>query len=75
MENGIEVLIYNMTKNISEVIENIEKNKFDVNKLTENEKARLKIFYEYNDLNETYESIKNCLIYINSFPFYPKVQK
>ena len=75
MENDIQILIYNMSENISEVMENIEKNKLDMDKLTDNEKARLKIFEEYTDLNATYESIKNCLIYINSFPFYPRVTK
>ena len=42
---------------------------------TEKEKGQDKIFFEYMDLKNTYESIKNCLIYINSFPFSPKVSK
>lgn len=46
-----------------------------MDKLTDNKRARLKIFEEYTDLNATYESIKNCLIYINSFPFYPRATK
>lgn len=75
MEDDIEVLMYNMSQNISEVIESIVKNKLDMDKLTSNEQARLKIFEEYTDLNMTYKSIKNCLIFINSFPFYPRVQK
>lgn len=75
MEDDIQILIYNMSENISEVMENIVKNKLDMDKLTDNEKARLKIFEEYTDLNATYESIKSCLIYINSFPFYPRVTK
>ena len=75
MEDNIEVLMYNMSQNISEVIESIVKNKLDMDKLTPNEQARLKIFEEYTDLNSTYESIRNCLIYINSFPFYPRVTK
>lgn len=75
MEDDIQILIYNITENISKVIESIERNKFNMDKLTDNEKARLKIFEEYADLNATYESIKNCLIYINSFPFYPRVTK
>ena len=75
MKDNIEVLMYNMSQNISEVIESIVKNKLDMDKLTPNEQARLKIFEEYTDLNSTYESIRNCLIYINSFPFYPKVTK
>ncbi len=75
MEDDIQILIYNITENISKVIESIERNKFNMDKLTDNEKARLKVFEEYTDLNATYESIKNCLIYINSFPFYPRVTK
>lgn len=75
MEDDIEILMYNMSRNISEVMENIVRNKLDMDKLTRNEKSRLKIFGEYMDLNETYQSIKNCLIYINSFPFYPRVTK
>jgi hypothetical protein len=42
---------------------------------TVKEKGQDKIFFEYMDLNNTYESIKNCLIYINSFPFSKKVSK
>ena len=75
MEDDIEILMYNMSRNISEVMENIVRNKLDMDKLTKNEKSRLKIFEEYMDLNATYQSIKNCLIYINSFPFYPRVAK
>lgn len=75
MEEDIQILVYEFSENIIEIIDNIERNKFNMDKLNENERARLKIHGEYIDLNETYESIKNCLIYINSFPFYPRVAK
>lgn len=75
MEDDIEILTYNISQNVSEVVENMAKNKFDMDGLTKNEKARLKLFEEYVDLKATYDSIKNCLIYINSFPFYPRVAK
>ena len=75
MEEDIQILAYKFSENIIEIIDNIERNKFNMDKLNENERARLKIYGEYIDLNETYESIKNCLIYINSFPFYPRVAK
>ena len=75
MEEDIQILAYKFSENIIEIIDNIERNKFNMDKLNENERARLKIYGEYIDLNETYESVKNCLIYINSFPFYPRVAK
>jgi hypothetical protein len=52
------------------------KDKFVLTKgFTDNEAAKNLLFHKWFEINEVNNNIKNCLVYLRSFKYYPKISK